>query len=96
MHTVVRSYTGDGAKEFFDLLEEREDEVRELMGSVQGLLSYQAVRTADGGFSITVCRDEAGTAESVERARRWVAENASETGVAPPAVLEGVVIIEVK
>jgi hypothetical protein len=96
MHTVVRSYTGKGAKAFFDLLEKHQAEVREVMGKVQGLLSYQAVRTADGGFTITVCRDEAGTADSVARARRWVAENASQTGVTPPTVLEGVVMVELK
>ncbi len=37
MHAVVRNYSGSGASELIDLLEQRLDEVESLIRSVQGL-----------------------------------------------------------
>jgi hypothetical protein len=87
MHVVVRSYTGRGASELFDLLKQREDQVRELITGVPGFVSYAAFRSADGGATVTVCRDRAGTDESSQRAAAWVKENLS-TGVTP-VITEG-------
>ena len=64
MHTVVRSYSGKGGKELFDVLEKNKADVEKTIRSVKGLVSYSLVRTADGGFSVTVCDDKAGTEES--------------------------------
>ncbi|EUC20658.1 hypothetical protein PMI06_009920, partial [Burkholderia sp. BT03] len=36
MHTVVRRYSGKGAKELFDVLEQRTADIEELMRSVKG------------------------------------------------------------
>ncbi len=36
MHAVVRNYSGSGASELIDLLEQRLDEVESLIRSVQG------------------------------------------------------------
>ena len=69
MHAVIRAYTGSGAKELFDLLEERKSDVESLIRTVKGFVSYSLVRTADGGISVTVCQDKAGADESVQRAR---------------------------
>jgi len=41
MYAAVRTYTGAGAKEFFDLLEKRKSEVEAVMRSVPGLVSSQ-------------------------------------------------------
>ncbi|MFO1056477.1 MAG: hypothetical protein U1E53_05855 [Dongiaceae bacterium] len=92
MHTVVRSYSGKGAKEFIDLLEKHRADVEREMSAVKGVVSYTLVRSSDGGFSITVCQDKAGADESMRRAKDWVAKNAGSTGVAPPTVSEGVVV----
>lgn len=94
MHAVVRTYSGSGAKELFDLLEARKDEVDSVIGAVAGFVSYTAVRTAEGGVSVTVCQDKAGTDESVEVARNWIAENAADLDTAAPSVSEGTVIIQ--
>ena len=55
MYAAVRTYTGAGAKEFFDLLEKRKNEVEAVMRSVPGLVSYTLVRTGEGGTAVTVC-----------------------------------------
>ena len=92
-HTVIRSYDGDGAGELFDLIEQRVDEIREIISSVPGFVSYTAFRTAEGGATVTVCEDKAGTDESSRRAAAWVQENASHA-VAAPAMTEGDAVAE--
>jgi predicted ATP-dependent Lon-type protease len=54
------------------------------------------VRTASGGFSVSVFRDKAGTDESVRVAREWIAKNAANVGAGAPAISEGDVILHVK
>ena len=96
MYAVVRTYSGKGAKELFDVLEKRKAEVDGVMRPVKGFVSYTLARSGDGGFSVTVCQDKAGTDESVQVAREWVAKNAGNTGVGAPNVSEGPVIIQAK
>jgi len=92
MHTVVRTYSGKGAKELFDALEKHKADVEKLMRSVKGFVGYTLARSGDGGFSVTVCKDKAGVDESVQKAKDWIAKNAMSTGVAAPKVSEGSVI----
>ncbi len=93
MHAVVRSYSGSGAKELFDLLEQRLAEVESLIRVVQGFVAYSLIRTDDGGVSVTVCQDKAGTDESLQAARDWIQQNASDLSTSPPAVWEGSVLL---
>ena len=96
MHAVVRTYTGKGAKELMDVLERNNAEVERLIRAVQGFVSFSLVRTASGGFSVSVFQDKAGTDESVRVAREWIAKNAANLGAAPPAISEGTFILQVK
>ena len=96
MHAVVRTYSGKGAKELFDVLEKRKAEVESVIRPVKGFVSYTLARRGDGGISVTVCQDKAGTDESIRVAREWVAKNAGNTGVGAPQVAEGPVIIHAK
>jgi restriction endonuclease Mrr len=96
MHAVVRTFSGAGAKQLFDLLETKKAEVEAVLRKVKGFTGYTLMRTGDGGLSVTVCKDKAGTDESVVVARDWVKKNASGTGVAPPTVTEGSVILHLK
>ena len=96
MHAVIRMYSGAGGKKLIDVLEERKKEVEALIRPVKGFVSYSLIRTADGGASVTVCEDKAGTDESLRVAREWIAKNASNTGASPPAVSEGSVILQLK
>jgi hypothetical protein len=88
MYTVVRSYSGQGASELFDLLGERSKDVETLIGGVPGFVSYAAFRSGGGGMTVTVCQDKAGTDESSRRAAEFVKENLGTTGN-PPEITEG-------
>lgn len=96
MHAVVRTYSGKGAKELFDVLEKRKTDVESIMRSVNGFVSYTLARSANGGFSVTVCQDKAGADESVQKAKDWVAKNAGNTGVGAPSVSVGTVMMHLK
>ncbi len=94
MHAVVRTYSGQGAKELFDLLERRKAEVESLIRSVSGFHAYSLIRTDDGGVTVTVCQDKTGTDESLQLARDWIQQNASDLGTSPPVVSEGSVLLQ--
>lgn len=93
MHAVLRTYSGPGAGELFDILDKNKAEIEQLMRAIKGFGGYTLVRTADGGYSLSVFADEAGTAEGVRVARDWVAKNASQTGVSAPTIMEGTTIL---
>jgi hypothetical protein len=93
MHMVIRTYTGPGAKELFDVLKERAADVESVMRSVKGFVSYTLARSGDGGIAVTVCQDFAGAMESLAKAKEWVAKNAAHTGVGAPKASDGVVIV---
>jgi hypothetical protein len=88
MYAVIRTYSGEGASELFDLLGQREADVKELISGVPGFMNYTALRSDDGGMTVTVCEDKAGTDESSRRAADWVKENASAVANSP-AITEG-------
>ena len=96
MHAVIRTFSGAGAKKLVDVLEGRKSEVESLIRPVKGFVSYSLLRTAEGGVSVTVCEDKAGTDQSSQIARDWIAKNASDLGVSPPTVAEGTVILHLK
>lgn len=93
MYTVIRSYSGEGASEIFDLIEQRQDEAEELISNVPGFVSYVAFRTGDGGTAVTICQDKDGADESSRVAARWVLENMSQTPEVP-TINEGTTIVE--
>ena len=92
MYAIVRSYSGQGASELFDQLEQKNDEVRDLIGGVPGFVSYSAFRSGEGGITVTVCQDKAGTDESSRRAAEWVSENIGAT-TDPPVITEGSTVV---
>ena len=93
MYVVVRSYSGQGASELFDLLGQREEDVKNLISGVPGFVSYAAFRSGDGGMTVTACQDKAGTDESSRRAAGWVNENLSTPG-SPPTITEGETVLQ--
>ncbi len=95
MHAVVRTYSGAGAKQLFQLLEQRKADVESTMRTVPGLVSYTLVRSGDGGVSVTVCQDKAGTDASMRVASDWIKKNASGIGSGAPMVSEGSVLIQI-
>jgi len=93
MYATVRSYSGHGASELFDVLGRSEEEVKSLLSSVPGFVSYAAFRSGDGGVTVTICQDKDGTDESNRRAAKWVVENVSMTGSPPVVITEGSTVL---
>jgi hypothetical protein len=93
MHAVVRSYSGQGASEVFDLIGDQEDEVRELISGVPGFVSYTAIREGDGGVTVTMCDDKAGTDESSRRAAEFIKDRLTASAAAPD-IVEGDTFIQ--
>lgn len=89
MHAMVREYTGQGAKELFDLLIEKRAEVEEKMSGVSGLVSYDFAQTDNGCAALIVCRDKLGCDQSMSIAKEWLADNAKHLGLTPPKIIEG-------
>lgn len=90
MYAVVRRYQDS---QVLDALAPRQAEVEELLRGVPGFVAYYAVRSGDGGVTITICQDQAGTEESTRRARAWVQEHVPAAVNSPPEVTEGEVFI---
>ena len=74
-------------------MEQREEDVKALISGVPGFVSYAAVRSGDGGVTVTVCEDKAGTEESSQRAAEFAKENVSATA-SPPAITEGDTVLQ--
>ena len=91
MYAVVRNYSG--ASQIFEELESRKDDVERVIRDVPGLVSYTLFRTTDGGVSVTVCQDKAGTDESVRVASEWIRNNIKSPSN-PPAISEGSTILQ--
>jgi hypothetical protein len=96
MHAVIRSYSGPGAKELIDAVVNSKAEVERLLRAVDGFMSYAVVRTTDGGFTISIYQDKAGTDESSRVARDWVAQHLGSAAVPAPTISEGAVILHLK
>jgi hypothetical protein len=93
MHAVVRSYSGQGAGELFDVIEQNTGEIEDLIRAVPGFVSYTIFRTGVGGISVTVCMDKAGTDESSRVAAEWIKGHM--TGpIDPPTISEGSTILQ--
>jgi heme-degrading monooxygenase HmoA len=91
MHVVVRNY--NGSSKLIDELVSRRGDVEELISGVPGFVSYHLVRTTDGGASISVYQDKAGTEESTKRAGAYIKENLDGVAAGPPEVIEGESVI---
>ena len=96
MHAVIRTYSGEGATKLFDLLEKRKSDVERAMREVKGFAGYSLIRTGEGGVSVTICQDKAGTDDSLLKAKEWIAQNASDIAASAPKVSDGPVILHVK
>jgi hypothetical protein len=95
MDVVVRTYTGKGSKELLSLLEKHKTDLEKIMRSVKGFESYTLARSSegDGGMSMTVCQDKAGTDESVRIAKEWISKNAANISMDAPKVSSGTIIV---
>ncbi len=93
MYTVVRQYSGPNVSQFFDEAESKREDIERLIRGVPGVVSYTLLRTGDGGISVTVCQDKAGTDESVRVVADWIKQNMT-TQSNPPVISEGSTIVQ--
>lgn len=87
MHVTMRYYPGN--TDLADQLAGRSDEIRSVISAVPGFRAYYLVQLDDATVSITVCDDEAGTAESTRVAAGWIRENMPDLKSSPPMVSSG-------
>jgi hypothetical protein len=92
MHVVVRRYAG--GSQLAEVMEQKRQEVEELIRGVPGFVAYYALRTAEGVATVTVCQDKAGTDESIRRAADWVRQNVPAGAVGAPEITEGQTYID--
>ena len=92
MQIAIRTYYGKNDKQIFDLIEKHQVEVKKLMGSIKGLVSYTLARNSLGGFSVTVCKDQSGIKKSLQTKQNFIAQHVSDLHLAAMQIIEGEVI----
>ena len=86
-----RTYAGN--PDLADTLAEHEDEIRELIGGINGFRACYLLKTGDGTSTIGVFDDQAGAEASDSAAAAWLAENLPDLNVAPPQVTAGEAVV---
>ncbi len=93
MEVVIREYSGNKAKQLFDVLEANKEEVEKVIRGVEGVVSYTLARTDRGGLAVTVGKDRAAIEASNQTAKAWIAKHASEIGPDAPGLTTATVIM---
>jgi hypothetical protein len=91
MYASVRTYAGN--PDLADALAERQDDIKQVMGGINGFKAYYLVKGGDATTSVSVFEDQAGAEESNRAAAAWLAENLPDLGVGAPQVNAGEVVI---
>ena len=92
MYATMRYYHGNSA--LADALVENQDEVKRVIGGIDGFQAYYLIRIADGStVSITVFENQSGAEESNRVAAEWLGENLPDLAASPPMVSAGEVLI---
>jgi hypothetical protein len=91
MHATMRRYAGNS--QLGEELQRHQESVKSAMSAVPGFHAYYFVATGEGGASITVCDDKAGTDASNQAAARWIAENLPNLSIASPEISAGDVVL---
>jgi hypothetical protein len=86
MYVTIRSYS-EGT--LADLLVEREGEIKDVIGGIDGFRAYYAVRTGGGTTTISVFNDQAGAEASTAAAATYIAENLADASFGAPQVTTG-------
>jgi len=91
-----KNLSGSGAKQLFQVLEREKTDVEANLRNMIRPRQRTLTRCGDGGVSVTVCKNKAGTDESLKVAREWITKNASNVKSSPPTASAGSVIVEIK
>ena len=91
MYAVIRAYNGNF--DLADTLAEREEEIRQLIGGINGFRAYYLLKLAEGTSTVSVFDDQEGAEESSRVAAVWLAENLPDLNVAAPYVTAGEALV---
>jgi heme-degrading monooxygenase HmoA len=92
MYVVVRTWSN--AKALADAMEQRMQEVTDLISGVPGFVAYYATRSGDTVTTVTVCDSKEGTDESTRRAGAWVKQVLPGASIGAPQITEGETFIQ--
>jgi hypothetical protein len=87
MYVTIRSY--GGGDEVTDALIAREQDIRNVIGTIDGFRAYYLVRTADGPTTISVFEDQAGAEASSAAAAAYIRENMADVSLGAPQITTG-------
>jgi len=91
MYAVIRAYPGDSG--LADTLAEREEDIRQVIGGIDGFKAYYLLRLDEGTSTVSVFEDKEGAEESNRAAAAWLSENLPDLNVAAPYVTAGEVVM---
>ena len=91
MYAVIRAYTGN--PDLADTLAEHEEDIRQLIGGIDGFKAYYLLKIKEGTSTISVFEDQEGADESSRAAAAWLAENLPDQNVPTPYVTGGEVLV---
>ena len=95
MHAVIRTYSGEGAKELFDLLEQRKADVESLIRSVKGFVGYSLIRNRRGWRLGHGLSGQGGHGRECAKSQ-GLDQNAPDIRASAPKVLRGPAILQLK
>lgn len=91
MYIVIRTWENAGA--LAEALVKRQQEVKEVIGGVPGLVNYYVTRSGETLTTVTVTETHDGAKESTKRAGEWVKANLAGSGIGTPQITEGDVFV---
>lgn len=81
MYVSIRAYQGN--TELADALIERESELRDVIGGIDGFQAYYLLKLDEGTTSVSVFDSREGADESSRAAAAWLEENLPDKGSSP-------------
>jgi hypothetical protein len=90
MYAVIRAYAGNA--DLADALVEHEDEIRQVIGGIDGFKAYYLLKLTEGTSTVSIFESREGAEESSRAAAAWLAENLPDVSVAAPYVTAGEIV----
>jgi len=91
MYAVIRAYTGNA--DLAETLAEHEEDIRQVIGGINGFKAYYVLKLAEGTSTVSVFEGREAAEESNRVAAAWLAENLPDLKVAAPYVTAGDVVL---
>ena len=90
MHASIRKYRSSDAPEVGRRANDDNSGFPPVAREIKGFQAWYLIDSGDGTLTtVTICDDEAGVNESVDKAREWVGDNAADLVEGSPDVING-------